>query len=153
MGAKSIGQCRLCLRCDVELQESHFLPKGIYRILRDDGHPNPNPFLVTGSARVQTSWQMKANLLCEACEGRFCKNGEDWVLRSCLKKDGSFRLAAWLAARAPDISAAGAATRIYFAANIPEIDIAALSYFSASIFWRASIHGWNSDGSIPVELG
>jgi hypothetical protein len=36
---------------------------------------------------------------------------------------------------------------------IPEINIGALSYFAASIFWRGSIHPWNDDGSIAVHLG
>ena len=34
-----------------------------------------------------------------------------------------------------------------------EIDVSALSYFAASIFWRGSIHPWNEDGSCPVKLG
>jgi hypothetical protein len=28
-----------------------------------------------------------------------------------------------------------------------------LSYFAASMFWRASVYPWNEDGSIPVPLG
>jgi hypothetical protein len=36
---------------------------------------------------------------------------------------------------------------------IPEIDVSALAYFAASIFWRGSIHPWNDDGTVPVSLG
>jgi hypothetical protein len=102
---------------------------------------------------VQTSRQLKAHLLCRSCEERFSKNGENWVLRHCHRKDGRFPLAALLAARNPDISSAGTTTRVYYAANIPEINVAALAYFAASIFWRGSIYGWNEDGSTPVTLG
>jgi hypothetical protein len=147
------GQCKLCLTPGVELEDSHFLSAGIYRILRDDGEKNPNPWLLTKNATVQTSRQLKAHLLCRSCEERFTKNGENWVLRHCRHKDGRFPLAALLAARNPDISSAGTTTRVYYTANIPEINVAALAYFAASTFWRGSIYGWNEDGSTPVTLG
>jgi hypothetical protein len=72
----------------VELEDSHFLSAGIYRILRDDTEKNPNPWLLTKNATVQTSRQLKAHLLCRSCEERFTKNGENWVLRHCRQKDG-----------------------------------------------------------------
>ena len=85
-----IGQCRLCLRSNVQLRDSHFLTAGIYRILRDENDANRNPWLLTGKTAVQTSRQLKARLLCGDCEQRFSKNGENWVLRHCLQRDGSF---------------------------------------------------------------
>jgi hypothetical protein len=147
------GQCKLCLKEDVELQVSHFLPKGIYRILRDANEKNPNPWIITNNSAVQTSWQMTAYLLCRSCEQRLSKNGECWVLRHCLRNDGKFILASILANKRPDISENTTETRIYFAAQIPEIDVAALSYFAASIFWRGSIYPWNEDRSARVKLG
>lgn len=148
-----IGKCKLCLVDGLELQNSHFLPKGVYRILRDDGAPNPNPWLISERKTVQIPFQLKAPLLCRDCEQRFSKQGENWVLGNCLKKDRSFPLASILAARAADVSSDTNPTRIYWAANIPEINSPALLYFAASMFWRGSIHTWNQDGSIPVELG
>lgn len=146
-------QCKLCLRYVTSLEESHFLSAGIYRILRDENEKNPNPWLLTGKTAVQTSRQMKARLLCRDCEQRFSKFGEDWVLKHCLRKDGSFPLASILASRTPDVHSDTNPTRIYHASRIPEINIPALAYFAASIFWRGSIHPWNDDGSIPVRLG
>ena len=137
----------------MDLRDSHFLSAGIYRILRDDGAPNPNPWALTAEAAFQTSRQMKAPLLCPDCEQRLSKNGENWVLRNCLKADRSFPLADALAARRPDLSSPTTTTRVYYAAEVPAIDVAALSYFAASIFWRGSIHPWNKDGSYPVNLG
>lgn len=147
------GKCKLCLRDGMDLQQSHFVPAAIYRILRSENAKNPNPLLLTKTAVYQTSRQMKAWLLCRDCEQLFSRKGENWVLRRCLQADRSFPLASILAARQPDISSPGNPTKVYYASQIAEIDITALSYFAASMFWRGSIHPWNSDGSFPVKLG
>ena len=146
-------QCKLCLQDVPKLENSHFLPAAIYKILRDERKKNPNPWSLTRKSAVQTSRQITARLLCRECEQRFSKNGEAWVLRNCLRKDGSFPLGSILDSRLPDVSFNGTPTRVYYASNIPEINISALAYFAASIFWRGSIHTWNNDGSIPVSLG
>jgi len=148
-----IGKCKLCLADGVELQDSHFLPKGVYKILRDDDAANPNPWIISDRKTAQISFQLKAHLFCRDCEQRLNRQGEKWVLSNCLKKDGSFPLASFLASRLPDIFSDTNPTRVYFAAKIPEIDCPALAYFAASMFWRGSIHGWSEDGAIPVKLG
>jgi hypothetical protein len=51
---------------------------------------NPNPWVLAGKGAVQISRQMKAHLLCADCEQRFSKFGENWVLKRCLRKDGTF---------------------------------------------------------------
>lgn len=148
-----IGICRLCLVEGAELQETHFLPKGVFRILRDDDLPKPDPWHLTPEKEFQSSKQLKAPLLCRACENeRLSKKGENWVLAHCLRKQG-FRLATILAARKPDVFSFANPTKLYYAAGIPEIDCSALSYFAASMFWRGSIHPWNEDGTVPVKLG
>jgi len=147
-----MGQCKLCLKTGVALKNSHFISAGIYKRLRDKNEKNPNPWMLSKTTAVQTSRQITAYLLCKDCEQRFNKNGEDWVLKHCLQEDGNFPLASILASRVPDISSSDP-TRVYYASKIPEINISALAYFAASIFWRGSIYGWNDDGSIPVKLG
>lgn len=146
-------QCKLCLRHVAKLENSHFLSKGIFKRLREEAEDNPNPWLITKDVAVQTSKQMTYPLLCWDCEQRLREFGEDWVLRYCVQQDGSFPLGAVLAAKAPDVKSSKTSTRIYYAARVPEINVSALVYFAASIFWRGSIHPWNSDGTIPVELG
>ena len=42
--------------------------------------------------------------MCDDCEGRFSKNGENWVLRHCLKRDDSFPLASILNSTAPGLT-------------------------------------------------
>jgi|ERR1700692_858164 hypothetical protein len=149
----AIGQCELCLQKDAQLQESHFLSKGIYKILRDRKAKNPNPFLITKTTSVQTSRQLKRYLFCQVCEDCLNRNGEAWVLKHCLQNDGRFPLANVLALRDPNLQSPDNPTRVYYAAEIPEIRIPCLAYFAASIFWRGSVYPWNEDGSTPVELG
>jgi hypothetical protein len=108
--------------------------------------------LLTPKGALQTSKQIKTRLLCSECEQRFSKHGETWVLARCLQADGSFPLAALLASRLPDVSLPTSPTRVYYAAAIPEINIMALTYFAASIFWRGAVHPWKSDGTVPVPV-
>jgi hypothetical protein len=135
------GKCKLCLQEGVDLQESHFLPKGLYRLLRGDPQKgNPNPYLLTKHAAVQSSHQKKTWLLCRECEQRFSKNGEDWILRNASKRDGSFRVGSILAARKPNLESPPNPTKFYHADSIPSINISAITYFAASMFWRASAY-------------
>lgn len=148
------GKCRLCLKERVDLQESHFLPKGLYRLMRGDpAKGNPNPWHLTREGQVQTSKQHKAHLLCLPCEQRFSKNGEDWIFRNGIRRNGGFRLASVLASRPPDFSSPQTSSKVYYATGIPEINVAAIAYFAASVFWRASVYGWNDDASFKVKLG
>lgn len=148
-----IGQCKLCLQDALKLQNSHYFPAGIYKILRDEGQKNPNPWELTNKTVVQTSRQMTAPLLCSDCEQRLSRNGENWVLRHCLGRDGTFPLASILSSITPDEFSGSSTTRFYYTSTIPEIDASAMAYFAASVFWRGSIYPWNKDGSIPVQLG
>jgi hypothetical protein len=149
-----IGTCKLCLRDGVELQRSHLLSAAVYRILRDDGVvPNPNPVLITPEGRMQSNQQQWAHLLCRSCEALLSREGEDWVFRHGMKRDGSFLLAELLRRSRPSVGTLGDHTRLYEAALIPEINAAAITHFAIGIFWKASVYGWNTDGSIPVNLG
>lgn len=149
----NIGNCRLCLASDIELRDSHYLPKAIYRQLRDPQAYNPNPYAISEQGSAQTARQLRAHLLCADCEERFSKHGENWVLENSRRADGTFKLASILAQHQPAVFADGNATKVYHAAGISEVDRVSLAYFAASIFWRGSIHGWNADRTIPVPLG
>jgi hypothetical protein len=87
-----IGQCKLCLTAGVELQDSHYLSVGIYRILRDDTEKNPNPWLLTKNATVQTSRQLKAHLLCPGLRTTLSRNGENWrYCKPAIGKNGKIK--------------------------------------------------------------
>jgi hypothetical protein len=149
-----IGICKLCLKDGMDLQRSHLLSAAIYRILRDDGRAaNPNPVLITPEGQVQSSKQQRAFLLCRSCEAILSREGEDWIFRHGMKNDGGFPLADVLRRSRPSVGTLGEHTRLYESALIPEINTAAITHFAMGIFWKASIHGWNTDGTIPVNLG
>ena len=148
----TIGTCKLCLAVGAELRASHGLPASVYRSLRDENtEANPNPWEITRRGARQTSHQDRAPLLCGTCEQLFSKNGERWVFTNGLKRDGSFPLARALAQHPP--VALSVDTAVYRAADIPAVNIAALTYFAASMFWRATVHPWRHDGTYPVTLG
>jgi hypothetical protein len=148
-----IGTCKLCLRDGVELQRSHLLSAAVYRILRDDGvAPNPHPVLITPEGRVQSTKQQWAHLLCRSCEALLSREGEDWVFRHGMKRDKSFPLAELLRRSRPSVGTPGEHTRLYESVLIPEINAAAITHFAIGILWKASVYGWNTDGSVPVNL-
>lgn len=148
-----IGQCKLCKQSPVLLQDSHYIPAAIYRALRDERSTNPNPLIITAKSIYQSSSQKKSKLLCSACENLLSKNGENWALKQILKADGTFKMRSILSSYKPSIFTANSETKVFYANEIPEIDIAALAYFASSVFWRGSIHEWNEDRTIPVKLG
>ena len=69
-----------------------------------------------------------------------------------MKQDGSFLLAELLQRSRPSAGTLGEHTRLYEAALIPGINAVAITNFAIGIFWNASVDGWNTDGSIPVNL-
>jgi len=121
-GAKDppvIGQCALCLEGNQKLENSHFLPAGVYRRMIDRKHGNPNPFRFNDSGWFQDNNQIRDFLLCRACEDRLNNGGERWFLNYCWSQD-QFRLASLMDEAAP----ATAETRIksYHATQIGGID-------------------------------
>jgi hypothetical protein len=147
------GRCKLCLREGIALQNSHVLPAAIYRALRSDAKTgNPNPCMVSDQGEVQTSRQEKGRLLCRDCEQRLSTHGERWLFTNGLRPNGNFALAKVLAASVAAIEHTPP-TKIYFTASIPAVDTAAISYFAASIFWRASVHTWKDRADQQVSLG
>lgn len=148
-----VDLCALCLK-PKELRNSHLLPAGILRLLRDDGLKNPNPFLMSLDHVGQTSSQAKQYLLCHDCEQRFSRNGENWVINHCYhERNGTFRLRDFLKTATPILF--GPNGGAFDASKIPEIDIDKLVYFSASVIWRASLRQWRVQKQTydPVQIG
>lgn len=145
------GVCRLCLRQEL-LFDSHLVPPGAFKILREDSSDNPNPFIIGEDTAYTTSKQVTDYLLCGYCERRFSENGEKWVLANCYRPDGTFPIRASLTQRVPVFSKGG--LLVYRAARIPEIDCQKLVYFAMSVFWRAGAHSWPWQGDcLHIDLG
>jgi hypothetical protein len=147
----SQGICRLCLQ-ERELRNSHLLPKSMYRLLRNDGFSNPNPFIHGEERGVQTSKQAQQYLLCGECEQRFSKRGEAWVIAHCWRSVGEFRIQEILFHSTPIHE--NDELKIYAGASIPELDMDKLVYFGASVFWRAAVCEWNLlSERVHIRLG
>lgn len=145
------GICALCQR-NAELQDSHLIPKGVYKALREPDHVIRHPVLVTSSATVQTSEQVSDYLLCRACELVFEQGGEDWVLRNSPKRGGRFPLRDALLRSSVKSEIPSAI--ICKAPHDPAFDVERLIYFAASVFWRASVHHWSGSKHLmtPAQL-
>ena len=151
MSRRPTRECRLCLNVR-SLCKSHFLPKAIYRTLRSSTSPNPNPVLFGAGFGYQTSDQAQAYLLCEECESRFRKGGEDWVLANCLRPGGKFPLRDILCNATPVWE--DPEIRLYSCKNVPSIAPNSITYFALSVFWRAAVHHWTIGGRpVSIELG
>jgi hypothetical protein len=147
------GTCKLCLR-DKNLQESHLMPRALYRMARGSGTKgNQDPHVLTAKERKPSSYQVKDYLLCYDCEQRFSKNGEAYVMRLVTKRNGQFPLLDVLNATPTPLKMLR--WTAYSVAQTPGIDRAKIAYFAFSIFWRASVHTWTQESGerISIELG
>jgi hypothetical protein len=147
------GRCKLCLREEQDLQESHLMPAGMYRRIRSE-EKNPHPIMITADGSRPNSMQVTDYVLCRECESRFDALGENYTLRFAAG-NGRFRLLEELETAQP--SFAKPEWRGYKAADSPGIKREQLAYFAFSIFWRASAHIWPStDGKSKlrgIDLG
>ena len=128
------GTCRLCLTEDIEIRDSHLLPKNFYKATHG---PGENPVYLRSDRTRETSKQTTAPLLADCCEQRFSGRGESWAALN-LWRDTGFPLRDALAQvagpevkrfRECDAAAAG-------------VDVNQLVCLGASIFWRAGVHHW-----------
>jgi hypothetical protein len=147
------GICKLCLKLR-DLQDSHYLPRSVYKSNRARALKNQNP-VALGTEIRQDQEQVTDYVLCSECEQRFNKYGEDWVLARVPHDYGQpFPLQAALEkATAFHI---GPGVNLYAGAEIGAFDMDKLVYFASSIFWRGAVHQWKTDrGELPfkVELG
>ncbi len=145
------GICALC--CQVgKLHESHFLPKGVYKLLRDSNNRNNNPVLISRKLSIQKSFQMTQPLLCSACERRFSENGESYVL-PLLSKRTAFPLLDRLKLAQPLYSTRDNAV---FTCPSVGIDGDRLGYFGLSVLWRAAVRPWrmfdNDTTSVQMDV-
>jgi len=145
----SMGICRLC-GANKPLLDSHYMPKSLYRLLREDNAIIQNPILTTAKTSIQSSDQVTSRLLCSEYESLFSKHGENWVIDQCFRGPGVFKLQDTLR------NASTQCKGEFFAATaIPAIDVDKIVYFAASIFWRGSAHQWvaGRDQLKGIKLG
>lgn len=145
----NLGKCRLC-SCDSELQDSHLLPKALYRMIGRGSNPtHPDTVQFTEGMQKKSSEQASRHLLCWDCEQLLSRNGEQWVLRNCYRGQGRFRLRTEVTKR-PALSQDEVTA---YSASGEEMT--KLAYFSLSVIWRASLCDWFCRGQKydQFELG
>lgn len=144
------GPCRLCGETR-DLQDSHFIPAAFYNLLKTLGARHSNPIVMNPRLQIETSAQVRAHMLCRACEERLNRGGERWVLANCWRTYTEFPLREVLCAATPVERSPRFAA--YAGAAIPGVDVDRLTYFGASVFWRGGLHGWrNVGGHVPIRL-
>jgi hypothetical protein len=147
------GTCKLC-QLSKDLQESHLMPRSLYKKIRSKGRGNNDPTVVTpGRKPKTTSHQYQDYLLCWDCEQKFNLNGEDYVMRLAQTR-GKLPLLDMLE-QIPNLTATINHLKAYTGAQVPDLDRDKLAYFALSVFWRASVHTWEGPegGTVRIELG
>src|SRR5262245_6838981 len=131
------GTCALC-GTPGKLHDSHFLPKGIYRLMRRSNNGNLSPVLMSSRISIQSDYQMKQPLLCSACERRFSENGENYVI-PLLNNGHGFPFLDRLRLALPLY-----ATATNSAFVCPEVGLSGqkIGYFGLSLLWRAAVRPW-----------
>lgn len=134
------GICALCGNT-ATLRDSHLMPAALYQEMNDPNGPIKNMIVVTTTGTFQSPEQFQMPLLCQTCEIRFQKGGENGTLANRYRSDGSFPLRDVLLASMPE-STRSDRTNIYEAKKVKGLMVEQLVYFGASIFWRAGVADW-----------
>jgi hypothetical protein len=119
------GTCSLCQSCG-ELRESHLIPAAAYKLIQRSG--SAPPVVIKAAVTIKKHEQATAHILCENCEQRFSKNGEQWVMEHCFRSGEGFKLKDLIDASEPVMRNG---LKAYSAANIPQINVSKLAYFVA----------------------
>jgi hypothetical protein len=135
------GTCRLC-RHPKLLQDSHLLPKLMYRWLNAAKHKGTAPFKRSPRDGVfSTSKHVTAYILCSDCERLLSQHGEDHFGKVAVAHGSIPPALSWYReVLRPHERGDGP----YSVAHIGESPFvnASIFYFLVSVFWRASLTGW-----------
>lgn len=142
--AHVIGTCGLCKKESALLQDSHLLPKHIYRSLDSlkakgtavQMKNNKNDLFNLGR-------QVTQYLLCSKCEGEFSIRGEDYFGKVAIPRGGK------MAPIFDDITKLKDGN--LSPSDVPNIKSLDLYYFALSMVWRACQAGWPNYDSISVS--
>ncbi len=137
----AFGRCGLC-REERELRLSHLLPAGAYAIV-GDRTAGKHPVYITPGGTLFWDQEVRAPLLCDECEARFNRGGEDWTLENCWRASNEFRLRDALRG-APSVEVEPG-SYAFVATEVPGVEMRRLVYFGASVFWRAAARWWRID--------
>jgi hypothetical protein len=114
--------------------------------------PNPNPIMGLPEETGPRQEQLQVPLLCSKCEQRFSARGEKWILENGYRLKGPSRIFQLLSSAQP---ISEEKWTVYPGAEIDGLDMDKISYFGASVFWRASAGTWSVAGKKHrmIDLG
>jgi hypothetical protein len=133
------------------LQDSHYIPRGMYKRIRDAKRTNPNPILISRKLTSSTSRQCTDYVFCADCEQRL-NRGESWLMKS-VAHGRRFPLRDRLDVALPK-SVLSEAT--VYNGGLAGIDTQKLGYFALSMVWRGAIHEWPlpfGERSVQLAIG
>jgi uncharacterized protein YlaI len=146
------GPCALCRKIRT-LNNSHFMTAALYKLFRI-GTDRRHVVLTPGMKPARTTKQIKAYLLCDECEERFNKEGENWVLANGVQENDDFPLQSALKTAEPKFTNDDFAT--FSGLDTPGLELDKLGYFAISILWRAAVFDWSKvsqDGPEQLNFG
>jgi hypothetical protein len=130
------GTCLLCLK-EADLLDSHFIPKGVYRRMRNEG----DPIVMSPNLILGTSQQVRDYAFCADCERKLNSGGENYVLSLVFQGEGKpFPLLEALKLAKP-IPGAGVQT---FSGAEAGIDTEKFAYFAIGMLWKAGVKEWRT---------
>ena len=135
MASTVIGTCRLCQRTEVQIKNSHIIPKWTFRKIGKQ-YPEEGyelPVIITEGVAEQKQDQFTEHLLCRACELRLCQL-EDHVARQVRQQDGTFPALTTVTNRGTRSNSGE-----FQLGDPTDLNIAALTRFAISVIWRASV--------------
>lgn len=132
------GNCALCQKTDVKLQDSHIIPKSFYRRLRNPEAENPNPLHIKQRYMLQTSKQITQHLLCKKCEQMFANGCEAYVAKHvAYQANGDCLLYKSLGYAATVKNVAQPSQQHVF--DCSSLQVQHVIDFAISIFWRSAV--------------
>jgi hypothetical protein len=145
------GICKLCF-CERDLRRSHLMARSLYKKSGSDDPKQPHPLVRTAKGTKPSSHQVQDYVFCHGCEQRFGKEGEDYMMRLVVTRDGRFPVLEMLE-RGGGLK--GPHWTAYSINDSPAIKRDNIAYFVASVFYRASVHEWKQDDGkiISINLG
>jgi hypothetical protein len=143
------GKCKLCL-LDKPLCESHLVPAAIYKYCWE-GDLAPLRFTVDEIGHSDE--ELTAYLLCQKCEDRLNRDGENWLAPKLARIGGSFPLYDLIVKEKPDIVQEPLFSG-YACGRNKKVAFRKITNFAIGVFWKASVHSWHAKRIGPrIDLG
>ena len=145
------GTCRLCLTPNLELCDSHFIPRAFYKLFIERGGSGSQPITASPEVSMFSGKQASDYLLCGVCEQRFNQGGEAYLIANSWHSPEDFPLQQWLLEKGP---VRGSTERFaaFEVAEDPQIDREKIAYFGTSVIWRAAVHDWHMPSGHPKRI-